>query len=285
MNRQQPLGGGARGFIPLKGRNVGVETPTYKGITSEEVGWTLSPTKSKIAFTLAEVLITLGIIGVVAAMTMPALIQRQNEKATVVKLKKAYSVLENAYRLAKEENGDFSGWFSGTDCVENTKIFAQTMKKYLKVSQDCGFNPGCLPEGNVKHLDGTDYDFGNYNQSTTEYRMVLADGTAIMFYLRSYAYLTCKNDEYCGNIKVLTGNKNSEYKWGKDFFTFNITHNRIIPSGHYEDTVLPFEQFCNITDHRRENGLGCAAWVIFNENMDYLHCSDLSWSGKRTCKK
>ena len=76
-------------------------------------------------------MITLGIIGVVAAMTMPALIQRQNEKATVVKLKKAYSVLENAYRLAKEENGDFSGWFSGTDCVENTKIFAQTMKKYL----------------------------------------------------------------------------------------------------------------------------------------------------------
>lgn len=41
----------------------------------------------KAAFTLAEVLITLGIIGVVAAMTMPSLIQNYQEKATVTKLK------------------------------------------------------------------------------------------------------------------------------------------------------------------------------------------------------
>ena len=40
----------------------------------------------KVAFTLAEVLITLGIIGVVAAMTMPSLIQNYQEKATVTKL-------------------------------------------------------------------------------------------------------------------------------------------------------------------------------------------------------
>ena len=45
------------------------------------------------AFTLAEVLITLGIIGVVAAMTMPTLIQKQNERETVVRLKKIHSVL------------------------------------------------------------------------------------------------------------------------------------------------------------------------------------------------
>lgn len=42
----------------------------------------------KIAFTLAEVLITLGIIGVVAAMTMPVLIQNQREKVVVTQLKK-----------------------------------------------------------------------------------------------------------------------------------------------------------------------------------------------------
>ena len=284
MNRRQSLGGGARGFIPLKGRNVGVETPTYKGITSEEVGWTLSPTKSKIAFTLAEVLITLGIIGVVAAMTMPALIQRQNEKATVVKLKKAYSVLENAYRLAKEENGDFSGWISGNDKIEDTRVLAETFKKYLKVSQDCGFNSGCLPSGYVKHLDGTDYV--DYDSRDNEYRMVLADGTALMFHLETNDYLTCKKDEHCGSIKVFTGNKKSGYKWGKDFFILDFTHNRIIPQGHYEDRYRPFEQYCNITDHRRENGTGCAAWVIFNENMDYLHCPEkLGWDKARSCKE
>ena len=33
------------------------------------------------------------------------------------------------------------------------------------------------------------------------------------------------------------------------------------------------------------NGNGCTAWVIINENMDYLHCSDLSWTGKHSCKE
>ena len=46
---------------------------------------------NKNAFTLAEVLITLGIIGVVAAMTMPSLIASHKEKETVSKLKKVYS--------------------------------------------------------------------------------------------------------------------------------------------------------------------------------------------------
>ena len=50
----------------------------------------------KNAFTLAEVLITLGIIGVAAAMTMPSLIAEHIEKSTIARLKKVYSVLDNA---------------------------------------------------------------------------------------------------------------------------------------------------------------------------------------------
>ncbi|MDR1168674.1 MAG: prepilin-type N-terminal cleavage/methylation domain-containing protein, partial [Heliobacteriaceae bacterium] len=65
--------------------------------------------KSK-AFTLAEVLITLGIIGVVASLTMPTLIQDYQEKATVVKLKKIYSMLSQAYQSASMENGDPTNW-------------------------------------------------------------------------------------------------------------------------------------------------------------------------------
>ena len=49
---------------------------------------------SKSGFTLAEVLITLGVIGVVAAMTMPSLVAHYKEKQTVVALKKFYSILE-----------------------------------------------------------------------------------------------------------------------------------------------------------------------------------------------
>ena len=63
-------------------------------------------TKVKFGFTLAEVLITLGIIGVVAAMTIPNLIATHQKKQTVVKLQKAISVMNQAYRLAYDDVGE-----------------------------------------------------------------------------------------------------------------------------------------------------------------------------------
>ncbi len=47
-------------------------------------------------FTMAEVLITLGIIGVVAAMTLPTLINNNRNKALETGLKRSYSVLSQA---------------------------------------------------------------------------------------------------------------------------------------------------------------------------------------------
>ena len=96
-------------------KNVGVEPPTYKGLTSEEVGWAFSPTKSKIAFTIAEVLITLGIIGLVAALTMPTLIKKHQQWVLVTRLQKNYSIVSQALITSVSENGDFKEWDLGTD--------------------------------------------------------------------------------------------------------------------------------------------------------------------------
>ena len=60
----------------------------------------------KKGFTLAEVLITLGIIGVVAAMTIPNLITEHQKRATVTKLQRAISVINQAYRLAYDDVGE-----------------------------------------------------------------------------------------------------------------------------------------------------------------------------------
>lgn len=63
---------------------------------------------------MAEVLITIGIIGVIAAMTLPSLMNKINEIKTVSKLKKTYSMLVNAERLSVADNGDSDGWeFNG----------------------------------------------------------------------------------------------------------------------------------------------------------------------------
>ena len=61
----------------------------------------------KKGFTLAEVLITLGIIGVVAAVTIPALVTTYQKRATESQLKKAYSTLVNALRMS-ENDPDFN---------------------------------------------------------------------------------------------------------------------------------------------------------------------------------
>ena len=65
---------------------------------------------NKLAFTMAEVLITIGIIGLVAAMTLPGLINNAQNKEKVTALKKAYSVLSQATLLAVELNGDAGSW-------------------------------------------------------------------------------------------------------------------------------------------------------------------------------
>ncbi len=66
------------------------------------------------AFTLAEVLITLGIIGVVAALTLPTLISNHRQKEVVTKLEKIYTVMNQAVLLAEVENGDLADWYP--DC-------------------------------------------------------------------------------------------------------------------------------------------------------------------------
>ena len=59
----------------------------------------------KIAFTLAEVLITLGIIGVVAGMTLPSVITKYQDKVLINKTKKAFAQFQNVLSLASVGNG------------------------------------------------------------------------------------------------------------------------------------------------------------------------------------
>lgn len=95
-------------------------------------------------FTLAEVLITLGIIGVVVAITIPGLITTHQKKVTVTKLQRAISILNQAYRLSYDENGEATAQEAkdmGAD-----EYFKKYWEPYIKVARycknynDCGYN-------------------------------------------------------------------------------------------------------------------------------------------------
>lgn len=77
-----------------------------EGVSSQAEGAThvaMPPIKAKFAFTLAEVLITLGVIGVVAAMTIPNLMAKISEKRYQTAYRKAYSVLNQALRSMMDD--------------------------------------------------------------------------------------------------------------------------------------------------------------------------------------
>ena len=64
---------------------------------------------------MAEVLITIGIIGVVIAMTLPALIQKYRNKVVETRLVYFYSVINQAIRISESVNGDKTYWFQNAD--------------------------------------------------------------------------------------------------------------------------------------------------------------------------
>ncbi|MBP3925494.1 type II secretion system protein [bacterium] len=78
--------------------------------TANAVPLPLTREVKRCAFALAEVLITLGIIGIVAAMTMPALVQHYKKVEYSSRLKKFYSVMNQAILASELDNGPAGDW-------------------------------------------------------------------------------------------------------------------------------------------------------------------------------
>lgn len=231
----------------------------------------------KAAFTLAEVLITLGIIGVVAAMTMPSLIQNYQEKATVTKLKKCYSLVSQAYVSILNDEGGSDTLQAGDD-LEMMEKFG----KYLKYQKTCGRNKGCFPNVTYKSVTGNGYS--KWEDDTTDRsRAILTDGTLIMFN-KSAMWGENEGNYLYAQIYVDINGFKGPNQLGRDFFYFYISPEKIVPAGakalEEKNEDQKFTKNCI-----QQNGYACAAWVIYNENMDYLHCKDLSWDGKHSCKE
>ena len=246
----------------------------------------------KSAFTLAEVLITLGIIGVVAAITLPSLIQRNIEKQRVTQLKKAYSELSQAYNLAIAENGSPTEWGMGGMYEEKSHyIMANNMRKFLKLSVDCVDMTAEQTRVNCGH-DNLYSDYPYQYDKSVRRLVVLSDGTLVNIRtytgLCNFQYGAIKN--VCGVISVDLNGATPPNRNGEDLFEIFITRDKLVPEG-IDGASHTFEIACNksIKNPYPSYGGGsmfaCTAWVLYNENMDYLHCDDLSWGGKHSCKE
>ena len=141
--------------------------------------------KKRAAFTLAEVLITLGIIGVVAALTMPTLVSLYQKKIVETRLAHTYSLISQALKMAEADYGDSQYWMrdaagpyeDNSDLYNVMNTFFQTyLLPYLKISDyhlldgygltKYGYDVRSIPNlqiNSIMRLNNGVFLFGNVN--------------------------------------------------------------------------------------------------------------------------
>ena len=134
-------------------------------------------------FTMAEVLITLGVIGVAAAVTLPAIIKNYNDRIIVERLRKSYNTLYNGIRMSEVDNGYMEDWPASTD-MNVYDYYDKYFQPYFKGITLCKKPANC----GYKNLDGSKWTGRNFTIVTDKSRLLfkLIDGT-VVFYPRNSA--------------------------------------------------------------------------------------------------
>lgn len=211
------------------------------------------PRKAYLAFTLSEVLITLGIIGVVAALTLPALINSHRAIQYEVGFKTAQSLLGQAvnelhtkdiyiygnidYKPNLPFSNIFAEAFSGINALNSYKAGFDGYAKY-KTYSNTPFNHARLDDGSCQLTNGMSVYFESGTRSTTTTPIVIFD---------------------------LNGSKNKPNRFGYDTFAFIVDeYDKVYPLGSSLATSAKYKLFtdlsryCNKNSTSEENGISCA---------------------------
>ena len=233
------------------------------------------------AFTLAETLIVMGIIGVVAALTIPNLNSSTADKEKVAKLKKVYSNLQDAFGRAEAVYGPFDEWFQA-DTTNSTRSsrFSERMLEFMKTSRNCGHavNAACMKTGNFTGALGDTISSTAALVSADNVSAILADGTSIVFSKSTQGNML-------GTIYVdIDGPNKGLFRHGVDLFRFYVSPDRGI---YYSDST----DLCSSSTPGDDDS--CENWVLSNGNLDYLKADSsgkcpngkiLNWTTNTSCK-
>ena len=238
----------------------------------------------KAAFTLAETLITLTIIGVIAALTIPNLISSYQKHTYVVGLKKAYSQLQNAMKMIPITQGcspgdlDCAGWYEGYHKDENghwvntpvTNIEGQEFSRNISNKQ--------------AYLISKQFKINKLCYSgSTDPECVKATSTMLHVSSTNSASLFILNDGMIfrggSTIGVDINGFKGPNKWGRDQFYFDITYEYEesrynIPQG----TVMPygsklFADIYNQPNYYWRNNNDCTTENVNKDNWQAAFCA------------
>lgn len=195
--------------------------------------------RKKKSFTLAEVLITLVVIGIVAAISVPLIVNSNTETMYVSALKKNYSILSNAFKLSNDYDYNYySDWEHDDGNQDSIWQNYKYLKKYLFVLRECNDEEGCwttdiskAPNGEEAHA-ATTMGIGGSIVTFT-----LNDGTNVCLDYWAKKDIIAKfgvDEDLFDNTLSIWVDVNGDKKpnmLGRDTFAFILTKNGLVPAG------------------------------------------------------
>ena len=228
---------------------------------------------NKFAFTLAEVLVTLGIIGVVSAMTIPTLMNQTNGKELQAGFKEAYSILSQAVVSVQNESMPGMRKFYATQTSSgdypNANEILQKIYSKLKIVGKCEYKSPVRTYN--KKIENPMIDRGK-----AEPDKALANGMCFNAYVNALQI----------NLSIDVNGTKGPNVLGHDIFFFEIDDNDTLQPKHSEDVWTdeeiedmygddPYNAYgaqagdpCSVKSNQTGNGLGCAYWAMIDKNPD-----------------
>lgn len=219
-------------------------------------------------FTLAEVLITLAVIGVIAALTIPLLSASVSKITYYENFKKQYALLSQAMNALVLENGDFT---------QANSAYGGGFKAFLsqlKIAKICPANTmqGECFTPQINKLDNS----GTVAATATSFNgMVFTNGASIA--INEHGGTNCTSSGgtlisiICGDIILDTTGPGPPNMIGRDIFYFKYTKDKLVPFG--SSGVLEFGPptwwYCNTTQVDPNAGKSCATRLLQEGQMKY----------------
>lgn len=195
----------------------------------------------KAAFTMAEVLITIGILGLVMAMTFPSIVRKYKRKTTETKLAKFYTIMNQAIRMSISEHGEILIDNTNKTSVSNSayieKWYKENITKYIKKI----YEEGADKNGTyyrVSFIDGT--GFNSYMSSSNP-----TTGKSALYIFYCIDYKNCKLGQFDGKNHFL--------------FVYN-SEKQSITTAHQGQSYKNLRNNCYNTNNRHS----CAALIEAN---------------------
>lgn len=225
--------------------------------------------KTFTAFTLAEVLIVLCIIGIICEMTIPSLIMNTKKAEIVALYKKLYSDMSQTTNLIKMDNGGNLAGAFGLTSVDMLNAYSSKMK-FFKLCPSGGSE--CFYSGTSSWHDLN----GNigWQDFSVNPAGILADGAIVSFVL---TYPNCDHPnnntvrpDFCAQILVDVNGKKPPNIFGRDIYEFQVTKDGIFPRGSMDD-MSDITQYCTpgATAPMPYYGAACGQRILIEGAMNY----------------